>query len=95
MKTFQEYIEEQQTQAVSDHKGPGGGKLINQIHDVETHLKCKQHHSTRFNEVKSGKEHGKSAEHVRDAALKYHTDMYKAHKAAVEELGGSESKSEK
>lgn len=54
-----------------------------------------QHHSTRFNEVKSGKEHGKSAEHVRDAALKYHTDMYKAHKAAVEELGGSESKSEK
>jgi hypothetical protein len=86
MLTFDDFIIETWNKSVSDVKGPGKGRVLGHITDVETHTKAMQYHSTKYNDLKSGEGKNGHAKHVQGAALEYHTKMYRAHKDAVKNL---------
>lgn len=95
MQTFEEYFEtkisidehwiqmteeeKQEEVPVADKTGPAKGKAFNKL-GSEEHLAAMQHHSAKFNEFKKSKEH---SEHVKKAAVDYHTKMYNFHKNAL------------
>lgn len=95
MQTFDEYFqtkeelfehwsqmseeEKKEEIPVADKTGPAKGKAFNKLGSDE-HLAAMQHHSAKFNEFKKSKDH---ADHVKKAAIDYHTKMYQAHKAAL------------
>lgn len=95
MQTFEEYFEtktaihehwsqmseeeKKEEIPVADKTGPAKGKAFNKL-GSEEHLAAMQHHSAKFNEFKKSKNH---SDHVKKAAIDYHTKMYQAHKAAL------------
>lgn len=77
--TEEEKAEKTDEPLIADKTGPGKGKQFNKL-GSEEHLAAMQHHSSKFNEFKKSKDH---SDHVKKAAVDYHTKMYTLHKNAL------------